>query len=411
MLKVLLYGGGAREHALAYKIKQSPQLKKLYLCKPNDGFAELGEVLEAENFSELAVKAKSLNVDMLIVGPEDPLVDGIVDEFHKNGIACIGADKKWAMLEGSKAFAKEFMTRNNIPTAGYKKINGKNQIDTVLNDFSYPVVIKADGLAAGKGVSIVESREKAKQLLIEFLDGKFGEASKEIVVEEFLEGEEVSLISLWDGKTLLPFTTARDYKKLLNGNKGPNTGGMGAYCPVKLTNNEQEQIQEYVKKLKNALLAEKADFTGIVYSGLMMTEQGLKVLEYNMRLGDPETQPLLIHLENDILEIFKFALNKQLDKVKLNWKDGKTGCVVISAEGYPFDPKKDGVIENTENIEKKYGVKAFFAGVKKEDNKLKANGGRVLSICKSGETPFKDIYKAADELKYNDKYYRTDIGE
>lgn len=410
-MKVLIYGGGAREHALAWKIKQSPLLEKLYLCNPNDGFAGLGELITAENFTELAEMAKQKSIDLLVVGPEDPLMGGIVDEFKKAGIPSIGVDKKWAMLEGSKSFAKEFMQRNAIPTGKYEVITDSKNLYDVLDKFTVPVVLKADGLAAGKGVYIATSRIDAEMTLKEFLDGKFGEASGKVVVEEFLEGPEISLISLWDGNTLLPFIPARDYKKLEDGNKGPNTGGMGAYCPVSLTVGEFQQIEEYIQVLENALKNEKADFTGVVYSGLIMTQEGYKVLEYNMRFGDPETQPLLMHLESDLLEVFKKAVNKKLDNVELRWNKAQTFCVVVAADGYPEKPKKGGAIKNIEHVIENHGVTIFFAGVKKEGGELVANGGRVLSVCQTGPMAQKYIYDAINELDFCDKIYRRDIGE
>ena len=410
-MKVLIYGGGAREHALAWKIKQSPLLEKLYLCNPNDGFAYLGEVLDAENFTELAKISKEIGISLLVVGPEDFLIRGIVDEFKKAGISAIGADKKWAMLEGSKSFSKEFMVRNNIPTAKYKIITDKSQISQVLDEFEIPVVLKADGLAAGKGVYIACTREDAESMLNEFLEGKYGNASKKIVVEEFLEGAEISLISLWDGKTLLPLIPVRDYKKLLSGNKGPNTGGMGAYCPVSLTLEEYKELENYTNTLKDALIKENADFTGVVYSGLMLTKEGIKVLEYNMRFGDPETQALLIHLDTDLLEIFKKQSEKKLDEVELKWKQGQSFCVVVAAEGYPETPIKGGEIVNIDEIIENNDVTVFYAGVQKQDKKLIANGGRVLSVCKTGIGVQKDIYDAIKQLDYENKVFRNDIGE
>jgi len=409
-LKVLLYGGGAREHALAWKISQSDILTELYLAKPNDGFAYLGKVLEVQNFKKLAIKSKEIGIDLLVVGPEDPLANGIVDEFKNSGIPSIGPDKKWAMLEGSKSFAKEFMVQNGIPTAGYTLIEDKNNIKEVLKNFTAPVVLKADGLAAGKGVVIAQSIDEAEKVLEDFLGGKYGEASKKVVVEEFLLGEEISLISLWDGKTLLPLIPARDYKKLLDNNEGPNTGGMGAYCPVQLTVQENKEVHDYVKLLENALKNEKADFVGIVYSGLIMTKSGLKVLEYNMRFGDPETQPLMMHLKSDLLQVFDMAVKQKLDEISLSWNEGMSLCVVIAADGYPVNPTKGAEIVNIDEISQKYGVNIFYASVKAVDDKLTANGGRVLSICKSGKNPSKDIYPAANELIFSDKYYRTDIG-
>ncbi len=410
-MKVLIYGSGAREHALAWKIKQSPLLEKLYLCKPNDGFSELGEVLESENFTELAEISREKEIDLLVAGPEDPLVNGIVDEFKKVGIPAIGPGKDWAMLEGSKSFAKKFMQRNNIPTASYEIITDIKDVYNVLEKFTVPVVLKADGLAAGKGVHIANTRLDAERTLEEFLQGKFNEASQKVVVEEFLEGPELSLIALWDGNNLLPFIPARDYKKLEEGDKGPNTGGMGSYCPVSLDLKEYQELEQYIKKLETALKNEKADFTGVVYSGLIMTKEGLKVLEYNMRFGDPEIQPLLMHLDSDLLEIFAMAVNKELDKAGLKWKSGQTFCVVAAAQGYPQSPEKGGEIKNIEEIIKDHDVTVFFAGVKKQDGKLFANGGRVLSICQTGPCAQKYIYDALSELDFCDKVYRKDIGE
>lgn len=410
-MKVLVYGSGAREHALAWKLKQSPLLDKLYLCKPNDGFEGLGEVIEADGFKELAEISEKKGIDLLIAGPEDPLVNGIVDEFKKIGIPAIGPTKDWAMLEGSKSFAKEFMNRNNISTANYEVITDLKDIYDVLEKFTVPVVLKADGLAAGKGVYIANTRLEAERTLEEYLEGKFSEASQKVVVEEFLDGPELSLITLWDGNTLLPFIPARDYKKLEEGNKGPNTGGMGAYCPVSLELSEYEEIEQYVKKLENALKNEKAEFSGVIYSGLIMTKEGLKVLEYNMRFGDPETQPLLMHLDSDLLEIFRLAVNKELHKAELKWKSGQTFCVVVAADGYPMSPKKGGELKNIEEIVQNHGVAVFFAGVKKLEGNLVANGGRVLSVCQTGPCAQKYIYDALNELDFCDKVYRKDIGE
>ena len=410
-MKVLIYGGGAREHALAWKIKQSSLLEKLYLCEPNDGFAGLGEVINAENYQELAQISKETGINLLVVGPEVPLINGIIDEFKNVGIPAIGVDKKWAELEGSKAFAKEFMERNNIPTAKYTMLTDKSQITEVLDEFEIPVVLKADGLAAGKGVFIACTQDEAQNTLEDFLDGKFGEASKKIVVEEFLEGAEISLISLWDGKTLLPLIPARDYKRLLSDNKGPNTGGMGSYCPVSLTLEEYQEIENYLKLLKDALIKENADFTGIIYSGLMQTKESIKVLEYNMRFGDPETQALLMHLNTDLLAVFKKLSEKKLDEVELKWKQGQSFCVVVAAQGYPENPVKGGELVNIEEIVENNDVNIFYAGVRKQDGKLLADGGRVLSVCKSGIGVQKDIYDAIKQLDYEDKVFRNDIGE
>lgn len=409
---VLVYGSGGREHALAWKIAQSPLLNKLFLALPNDGFKNLGEEITFSDFEDLAKKCVEKGVNLAIIGPEDPLSKGIVNTFNANGIKCIGANKKWAQLESSKKYAKEFMTKHGIPTAKYLTVNSKVNIDNILAQFSVPPVLKADGLAAGKGVHLSKNMSEAKQVLEEFLDGKYGEASSSVVVEEFLEGEELSLISIFDGETLLPLETARDYKRLLDAQQGPNTGGMGAYCPVQLSEKQNTELQEYLKKLESALRAEKADFIGIVYSGLMLNKDGIKVLEYNMRFGDPETQPLMYHLDSDILEIFIKASEKKLHEVKPQWKSGTTIAVVVASEGYPENPKKgceiNGLLEALENN----GTQVFYAGVKKEGEKLLSNGGRVLAICANGDDAEKvraKIYKTIDEIDFSDKIYRNDI--
>lgn len=410
---VLVYGSGGREHALAWKIAQSPLLNKLFLAMPNDGFKNLGEEITFSDFKDLAKKCVENKIDLAVIGPEDPLSKGIVDIFNANGIKCIGANKKWAQLESSKKYAKEFMMKHKIPTAKYLMVNSKNDIESVMSQFSQPPVLKADGLAAGKGVHLSKTMDEAKQVLEEFLDGKYGEASTSVVVEEFLEGEELSLISIFDGATLLPLETARDYKRLLNGQKGPNTGGMGAYCPVELTPTQKNDLKTYLKTLENALKLEKANFVGVVYSGLMLTKCGIKVLEYNMRFGDPETQPLMYHLESDILEIFIKATETKLHEVKPQWKSGTTIAVVVAADGYPENPKKGCEINGLQEACKNNGTQVFYAGVKNDGIKLISNGGRVLAICANGsdiEEIRDKIYKTIDEIDFSDKIYRTDIG-
>lgn len=412
-VNVLIYGSGGREHALAWKISQSPLLNKLFLALPNDGFKNLGEEITFADFDDLAKKCITNGVDLAVIGPEDPLSKGIADIFNTNGIKCIGANKKWAQLESSKKYAKEFMIKHRIPTAKHLVINSKKEIDVVLSQFFTPPVLKADGLAAGKGVHLSKDMDEAKQVLEEFLGGKYGEASTSVVVEEFLEGEELSLISIFDGETLLPLETARDYKRLLDGQKGPNTGGMGAYCPVELTSAQQKNLNDYIKQLETALKSEKANFVGIIYSGLMLTNDGIKVLEYNMRFGDPETQPLMSHLDSDILEIFIKASKKKLHEVKPQWKSGTTIAVVVASEGYPENPKKGCEIKGLKEAIENNETKVFYAGVKKYNDKLFSNGGRVLSICTNGVDIKKireKIYKTINEIDFADKIYRCDIG-
>lgn len=412
-INVLVYGSGGREHALAWKIAQSPLLNKLFLALPNDGFKNLGEEIDFCNFEDLAKKCVEIGIDLAVIGPEDPLSKGIVDIFNKHGIKCIGANKNWAQLESSKKYAKEFMAKNVIPTAKYLVVNSKNNIANSLAQFSKPPVLKADGLAAGKGVHLSQSFDEAKQVLEEFLNGKYGEASTSVIVEEFLDGEELSLIAIFDGENLLPLETARDYKRLLDGQKGPNTGGMGAYCPVQLTGKQENELKDYVKTLESSLKAEKADFIGIIYSGLMLTEDGIKVLEYNMRFGDPETQPLMYHLDSDILEIFIKASEKKLHEVKPKWKSGTTIAVVVASDGYPEAPKKGCIINGLDKANLKNETHVFYAGIKQDGRKLFSNGGRVLAICANGNNSLnvrEKIYKTIDEMDFSDKIYRKDIG-
>lgn len=420
---VLVYGSGGREHALAWKIAQSPLLNKLFLALPNDGFKNLGEEIIFTDFEDLAKKCVTKKIDLAVIGPEDPLSKGLVDILNAHGIKCIGANKNWAQLESSKKYAKEFMIKHGISTAKYLTMTSKNDLDDILAQFTQSPVLKADGLAAGKGVHLSKTMDEAKQVLEEFLDGKYGEASTSVVVEEFLEGEELSLISIFDGKTLLPLETARDYKRLLDRQQGPNTGGMGAYCPVELTTAQQKDLKNYIKQLESALLSEKADFVGIVYSGLMLTKDGIKVLEYNMRFGDPETQSLMYHLESDILEIFIKATEKKLHETKPKWKSGTTIAVVVASEGYPENPKKGCEINGLQEACADNETHVFYAGVKNAKCKMQnakcgsislvSNGGRVLSICSNGVDINKireKIYKTIEEIDFADKIYRCDIG-
>ena len=410
---VLMLGSGGREHALAWKIKSSPLLNNLYLANPNDGFKSLGEEVVFADYEELAKICKEKNIDLVVVGPEQPLSEGIVDVLGNHGIKCIGPKKQWAQLEWSKEFAKKFMYKHSIPTAAYEVVTDESQIDGVLKKFAgkpHPPVLKADGLAAGKGVAVPQTVEEAKGLLAEFLNGKFGDASKRVVVEEFLEGEELSVLSIFDGKTLKTFMPARDYKRLRDNNEGPNTGGMGSFCPVLISDFHEKKIQEYLKMLEGALVNEKADFCGIVYSGLMLTKDGVRVVEYNMRFGDPETQPIMMHLKSDLLEIFIAAANQNLANVNIEWNEGTSLCVILAAQGYPEAPKKGCPIENIEEAEKEFGVKVFFAGVKHgSSGSIVSNGGRVLCVCASGQDIRENVYKACEKIDFADKIYRNDI--
>ena len=395
-LNFLVYGSGAREHAIAKKLAESEFCNKLYLCGANDGFCELGVVLPEKNILESAL----LNhVDVLVVGPENPLCDGIVDEFSAAGISAIGVNKYWSQLESSKYFAKRFMKKHNIKTAKYEVVETFKKISAA------PVVIKADGLCKGKGVYVAFDPKKAETVLSEFLDGKFGEASKRVLLEEYLSGEELSLISLWDGEHLLSFLPARDFKRKTADVDSLNTGGMGAYTPVKLSELQVKKLSDYEVSLKTALLQEGADFVGFIYSGLIWHDNDFYVLEYNVRMGDPETQALLFHMESDLGELFCMALQKRLDKYEFKWKQGSSACVVLAANSYP-----EGV-----SVGKKISCipekNIYFAGVKKDGDNFVTNGGRILSVCSCGDRPFNSALKIAESICFEDKFYRKDLCE
>ena len=426
-MKVLLFGSGAREAALAKKIKDSKLLEELYFAQTG-AFCDKNRVIKFCDFCDLAKKAKKLNIDLLVVGPEMPLAQGICDIFKEAGINTIGANKYWAQLESSKSFAKSFMEKFDIKTAPYKLVEYPGQINDALCAFlgedcrffscaarsgaclkpeNLPV-IKADGLAMGKGVFLPSSVEEARLFALEALGGKFGNASKKILFEKRLFGRELSVFSLWDGKKLLSFDPAGDFKKLKDNNEGENTGGMGACFPCILNAREKKLVDNYLKKLEGALLSAKADFCGVIYSGLMLCADEIYVLEYNMRFGDPEIQCILEVFENDILDVFEKMTQGRLCDVRLKFKNEPSFCVVLASEGYPAKYECGYEISNLE-CAKKYGVSVFFAGVKKEYGKYYTNGGRVLSLVKSGDGALISIYFAARDIEYKGKIYRHDI--
>lgn len=403
---VLIIGSGAREHILAEKIKESKFLNKLYLANPNDGFKNLGEVIEYKNYEELSYKAKFFGIDYLVVGAENPMADGIVDLFLSKGIKSFGCDKEFSKLESQKSYAKKLMQKFDIKTAPYVVIQNIEEIDSVLKNFQSPPVIKADGLCFGKGVYIPESFSDAKKIIIEFLKGKFKDASKKVILEQRLYGKEFSLFSLYDGKKLLNFPLAKDYKKENSGDLGKNTGGMGSIAPYKCNFN----LDEYNNKLLKLLASIKGYYRGVIYSGMIETDDNVYVLEYNVRFGDPEVQSLLQLIETDFIELIDKTINSKLDKLNLKTEDNFASTVVMAAKGYPDNPKKGGEIKNIENVIKKYKVKIYYSGVKIKDDKTFASGGRILSVTKKGENAIFDIYKAIGEIEFKDKKFRDDIG-
>lgn len=411
-LNVLVFGSGAREHAIADSISKSPLLNKLYLVNANEGFVKLGESIDYNNFEDLAKRCVDKYIDMAIIGPEEPLCEGIADVFKDHNIFCIGVDKYFSQLESSKLFAKKFMEKYNIKTAKYTVVNADTMVKTLPMDV-FPLVIKANGLCKGKGVKIVYDSNTAMTTIVEYLNGKFGESSKTIILEEYLGEDELSLMSLWDGKNLLNFMPSKDFKKLSNSPDAPNTGGMGAFCPVKLTEDQQKKLELYQKQLENALKSENAYFAGFIYSGLIWAEDKEKpgtwdwfVLEYNIRLGDPEIQAILTSLQTDFLEVLAAAKSATLNKVKLKYKKGYSGCLVIACEGYPAKPR-DGYKMFLPLVEE--GINIYFAGIKDFKGKLFSKGGRVLSICTNSENPFPTLKDFAQKIELRHKYYRDDI--
>ncbi len=419
-MNILVIGSGGREHALAWKIAQSPRLKKLYTAPGNPGTKNLGENVDINPHDvpallEFAVKEK---IDLTVVGPELPLTLGITDEFEKKGLKIFGPRKNAAELEGSKVFAKEFMKRHKIPTGRFVVADTPEKAHTVIDsgEFGFPVVVKADGLAAGKGVLVCKDKQEAYDAVNTIMvEKKFKTAGKRIVVEEFLKGEEVSFIVVTDGIQILPFVTTMDHKALLEGDKGPNTGGMGAISPSPFIDKDLFSVvmKEIVFSTITRMLEEGRKYKGVLYVGLMLTEEGPKVLEYNCRFGDPETQPQMLRLKSDIVDIFLAALEGSLVEDHIQWSRKASGCVVLTSGGYPERYEKGKKISGLEKFEESSDIFVFHAGTKFENNTYFTNGGRVLNVCASENTlaeTMGKIYKAANKIDFEDMYYRKDIG-
>ena len=415
-MKILIVGGGGREHAIAWKLSKENNVEKIYCAPGNAGIAKVAQCVNISDsdIENLVKFAKENNIDLTVVGPEVPLVNGIVDEFEKKGLKIFGPNKECSTFEGSKSFSKDFMIRHNIPTAKYKEYTNLDEAISEIDSFGYPVVIKADGLAAGKGVVIPENREDAINTLKEMMnDKKFGSAGDKIVVEEFLSGIETSILAFVDNDTIVPMVSAKDHKKVNNGETGLNTGGMGTFSPSEIYTDElAKNIKENVlDKTLKGFQEDGLDFKGILFVGLMITEDGPKVLEYNVRFGDPETQSVLFRLETDLNKIISAVIGNKLKDIDITYSDEQAICVMLTSGGYPESYEKGKVITGLDDLDD--DIVVFHSGTKLVDGKIVTNGGRVIGITTSAgsvEEAAKKVYKNIEKINFEGMHYRTDIG-
>lgn len=418
-MNVLIVGSGGREHAIAASAAKSPKVKKMYCAPGNAGIAEYAECVPigAMEFDKLTAFAKENRIDLVIVGMDDPLVGGLVDELEAAGIRTFGPRKNAAILEGSKAFSKNLMKKYNIPTAAFENFTDPDAALAYLETAKFPIVLKADGLALGKGVLICQNLEEAKEgVKTIMLDKKFGSAGNEMVIEEFMTGREVSVLSFVDGNTIKTMTSAQDHKRAGDGDTGLNTGGMGTFSPSPFYTKEVEEFcdKHIYQATVDAMKAEGRPFKGVIFFGLMLTEEGPKVLEYNARFGDPEAQVVLPRMKNDILEVVEACIDGTLDKVDLQFEDNAAVCVVLASEGYPVSYEKGLPISGLEEFKKHDGYYCFHAGTKLADGKLVTNGGRVLGITAKGKDLKEaraNAYAATEWVQFDNKYMRHDIGK
>ena len=418
-MKVLIVGSGGREHAIAWKVAQSPKVDKIYCAPGNAGIAEYAECvpITAMEFDKLAAFAKEQAVDLTIVGMDDPLVGGIVDAFEAQGLRVFGPRKNAAILEGSKAFSKDLMKKYQIPTAAYETFDSAEAALAYLETADFPIVLKADGLALGKGVLICQNLDEAKEGVKEIMtDKKFGSAGNRLVVEEFMTGREVSVLSFVDGKTIKTMTSAQDHKRAGDGDTGLNTGGMGTFSPSPFYTDEVDDFcKKYIYQATvDAMAKEGREFKGIIFFGLMLTEKGPRVLEYNARFGDPEAQVVLPRMKNDLVDVCEACIDGKLDETDLQFEDNAAVCVVLASEGYPVKYEKGLPIRGLENFKDKEGYYVFHAGTKFDGDTIVTNGGRVLGVTAKGENlkaARANAYEAVKWIDFDNKYYRHDIGK
>ena len=417
-MKVLVIGSGGREHTIIWKLSQSPKVDKIYAAPGNGGISELAECvpISVMDFEKLTSFAKENAIDLTVVAPDDPLAAGAVDVFENAGLRAFGPNKAAAIIEGSKAFSKDLMKKYNIPTAGYEVFeNSADAIAYIKAENKFPVVVKADGLALGKGVIIAQTLEEAETAVHEIMDDKvFGAAGGKVVIEEFLVGPEISVLAFTDGKTLKPMVSAQDHKRAYDNDEGLNTGGMGTFSPSRIYTPElaEECMKNIFLPTMNAMNQEERTFKGVLYFGLMKTADGVKVIEYNCRFGDPETQVVLPRLKTDLFDIFNAVIDEKLADIDIEWEDNAAVCVVLASGGYPQKYEKGYPIDGIKQAES-LGAMVFHAGTVYEDGCFKTNGGRVLGVTATGENldaAIKAAYSFVPMISFRDMHFRKDIG-
>jgi len=417
-MKVLVVGGGGREHALAWKISQSPKVSKIYCAPGNAGISEQAALVPimANDLNGLLDFALKEKIDLTVVGPEEPLTRGIVDLFESRGLSIFGASQKAAEIEGSKAFAKEMMKKYRIPSASYEVFEDRQRAIDYVRNQGAPIVVKADGLAAGKGVILCKTVEEAirsvDQMMVEKI---FGEAGHKVVIEEYLTGEEASYLAFTDGKAILPLASSQDHKAVFEGDEGPNTGGMGAYSPAPVVTEEVHEriIEKVLRPIIYGMNEEGRPYKGVIYAGLMIHNGHPKVLEFNARFGDPETQPVLMRMKGDLIPILEACIQGHLSRCRIDWENKASVCVVMASKGYPGDYEKGKVIEGLKEVSKMEDVFVFHAGTAFADGKMVTNGGRVFGVTGLGEDIPKAIertYHAVKKISWEGVHYRKDIG-
>jgi phosphoribosylamine---glycine ligase len=416
-MKVLVLGSGGREHAIVWKLRQSPRIKKLYCAPGNGGIAADAECVAADlkSLDSLVQLANKLAPDVTVVGPELPLTLGVVDEFQRRGWPIFGPTRAAAQLESSKSFAKEFMQRHRIPTAKYSVCTGKDEVHEALKLFHAPIVVKADGLAAGKGVVIAATKDEAQRTAEDMLSGKMlGEAGARVVLEECLKGDELSFLVMSDGERVVPLVASQDHKRVFDNDQGPNTGGMGAYSTDEIVDSQMREwlVTHIARPVIAGMLAEGAPYKGILYCGIMMTARGPMVLEFNCRFGDPETQPIMMRMESDLLEAIEASIHGRVSDGDFRWSPDPAVCVVMASDGYPGAYEAGKSISGIEEADRLYGVKVFHAGTNRRDGAYYTSGGRVLGVTARGKDlpdAVERAYDAVMKIRFDGMHYRKDI--